>query len=316
LVQAVIDLGTNTFQLLVAEWQKGKDAIQIHENKTYAVALGLGAMDTGMIQAEAKIRAFEALTFFSEILQQYPNIEQVTAIGTSVIRNAKNGQQFLNEITEKFGFTCQMISGEREADLIFWGVYESMPQPWQERSIIMDIGGGSTEFIVFEGRKILFKQSVEIGGLKLLSMFNENGAFSLNRKSDLEKYVIDQISQVKAAIQRYQPKHLIGAAGAFETLFDLEMASTKKIPTDLNAFSKPLSIEIFFKHKRLLEELSLKEREMYPGMKPFRAGILPMAMIEIELLLREMQEKKLWFSDFSLKEGYFFETVRKSYTSS
>ncbi len=129
MVQAVIDLGTNTFQLLVAEWQKGKDAIQIHENKTYAVALGLGAMDTGMIQVEAKIRAFEALTFFSEILQQYPNIEQVTAIGTSVIRNAKNGQQFLNEITEKFGFTCQMISGEREADLIFWGVYESMPQP-------------------------------------------------------------------------------------------------------------------------------------------------------------------------------------------
>lgn len=316
MVKAVIDLGTNTFQLLVAEWAVGQESLQIKENRTYAVALGLGAMDTGFIQEQAKNRAFQALTYFSEILQKYPQIESVTAIGTSVIRNAKNGQLFLDEIHETFGFDCQMISGDREADLIFTGVYESMPQPWQETSIIMDIGGGSTEFILFEGKNILFKQSVEIGGLKLLSLFNLHGEFSVGQKTELENYVSEQMKEVSKAILACQPKHLIGAAGAFETLFDLEMAKDESGLKSPTSFSKVLSTEIFLEHKRLLEQLSLKEREMYPGMKPFRAGILPMAMIEIELVLRNMKEKTLWFSDFSLKEGYFYESVRKSYTSS
>lgn len=316
MVRAVIDLGTNTFQLLVAEWQNESQSWRIHENRTYAVALGLGAMESGFIQEDAMSRAFEALNFFSQIIQNYAEVAGVTAIGTSVIRNVRNGNSFLEAIQHRFGFECQKISGEREAELIFKGVVESMPQPWNERSLVMDIGGGSTEFILFEGREVLFKRSVEIGGLKLLSLFGDNQVFDISRKKEIEEYVLDQIQEVSLAILTYQPKHLIGAAGAFETIYDLEIVRNHELERANESYSKELSIEIFQEHKRLLEVMNLKDRENYPGMKPFRAGILPFAMIEIELMLKQMKQAKLWFSEFSLKEGYFFESVRNSYTSS
>ncbi|MEY4382495.1 MAG: hypothetical protein RI995_37 [Bacteroidota bacterium] len=308
---AVIDLGTNTFQLLVAGFLADDKQLHIYENRTYAVSLGLGAMESGLLQEEAMVRACKALDFFSEIILSYEGIGKVTAIGTSIIRNAENGQFFLDQIQKRYGFEAIKISGQQEASLIFSGVVESMPQPWKDTSLIMDIGGGSTEFILFEGREVLFKGSYEIGGLKMLSLFHENGAFSIGKKEEMELYVLQQIPELLAAIRQFKPVHVIGAAGAFETLYDLEMASTKK-PNVEKKYAESLSVEIFYQHKRLLEKMSIKERELFPGMKPFRAGILPSAMIEIDLILQQIENPSLWFSDFSLKEGYFFETSRNS----
>lgn len=309
--KVVIDLGTNTFQLLIAEFDANNESFVIHENKTFAVSLGLGAMDSGNIQNDAKQRAWKALDFFAEIIQSYKVSSKITAIGTSIIRNAKNGDAFLVEINEKYGFETLKITGQEEANLIFSGVVESMPQPWDETSLIMDIGGGSTEFILFKDRDVLFKASYEIGGLKMLSLFHQNNEFSIGIKGEMEKYILSQITDLIEAIKNHQPIHLIGAAGAFETLYDLEQVDKSQINGD-KQFAEKLSVEIFFQHKRLLEQMSLRERESYPGMKPFRAGILPSAMIEIDLILKNMQNPSLWFSDFSLKEGYFFESFRNS----
>lgn len=314
--RAVIDLGTNTFQLLVAACDLNQNQITILENRTFAVSLGKGAMDTGFIQEDAKQRAWQALDYFSEILSKYILDHPVTAIGTSIIRNAINGETFLHEISGKYGFKTIKISGSEEADLIFKGVVKSMPNPWTPTSLIMDIGGGSTEFILFKGQETLFKASYEIGGLKMLSLFHQNQEFSVELKQEMQAYILGQISGLMEAIQTYEPTQLIGAAGAFETLFDLEQAnSSVEMQQNASAFAKKLSIEIFYQHQRLIENLPIQEREKYPGMKPFRAGILPIAMVEIDLILRNMKNPSLWFSDFSLKEGYFFQSFRNSYDS-
>ncbi len=309
--KAIIDLGTNTFQLLIANWETNGLQIEILENRTFAVSLGLGAMDSQMIQEEAKNRAWKALDFFSTIIQNYQLCDKVTAIGTSIIRNAHNGDEFLKEIQERYEFKTLKISGQEEAELIFMGVVESMPKPWTETSLIMDIGGGSTEFILFSGREIHFKGSYEIGGLKMLSLFHQNNMFHVDLKSEMELYMLSQIQDLLIAIQTFQPNHLIGAAGAFETLNDLEIANYSHRKSS-SQFAEKLSVEIFYEHKRFLEQLDLKEREDYPGMKPFRAGILPIAMLEIDLLLKNMQNPSLWFSNFSLKEGYFLKSFSKS----
>jgi len=138
---AIIDLGTNTFQLLIAGFDAEKMKISIKENQTYAVSLGLGAMETGFLQEDALNRAWVALDYFSEIIKKYELKGRVTAIGTSIIRNALNGEEFLSQIKSRYGFEAVKISGKREADLIFSGVVESMPKPWIETSLIMDIGG-------------------------------------------------------------------------------------------------------------------------------------------------------------------------------
>jgi exopolyphosphatase/guanosine-5'-triphosphate,3'-diphosphate pyrophosphatase len=311
-MQVVIDLGTNTFQLLIADWDKSSSKIQIIENTSFAVSLGKGAMDSGLIQEEAKQRAWKALDYFFRLIQSHQiSHSSIVAIGTSIIRNAKNGQEFLDEISKRYEIKTLKIDGQKEADYIFTGVRESMPNPWSETSLIMDIGGGSTEFILFRNREILMKNSYEIGGLKMLSMFHEQGEFSIDYKNQMYQYVLQQIPDLLEAIRMYQPKHLIGAAGAFETMNDLENLSKERKDLDFrNSFQ--LSVEIFYHHKRLLEQLTLKQREEFPGMKPFRAGILPAAMIEIDIILQHMHHPTLWFSTFSLKEGYFFESNRKT----
>lgn len=314
--RAVIDLGTNTFQLLVAAFDPIQKQFSILENRTFAVSLGKGAMESGYIQDDAKQRAWQALDFFTQILSNYPLHGDVKAIGTSIIRNATNGNEFLKEITERFGFETIKISGSQEADLIFTGVLESMPKPWEHTSLIMDIGGGSTEFILFKEQEVLFKASYEIGGLKILSLFHQNQQFSIDLKKEIQSYVLGQIPELLEAIRFYKPNQLIGAAGAFETLFDLEQANFGgEVQQNTTTYTKNLSIKIFYHHQRLLENLLLQEREQYPGMKPFRASILPIAMIEIDLILKNMKNPLLWFSDFSLKEGYFFQSLGNSYVS-
>ena len=157
---AIIDLGTNTFQLLVATPGNISEPLQIICQLQRPVQLGLGAMETGILRNDAMDRALMALTEFREVaLANGCEINQIHAIGTSILRRASNTQQFLAEVDRRLGIKIQVISGIEEADLIYHGIYHSLPKPWNPVSLVMDIGGGSVEFILFDGTGILFKIS-------------------------------------------------------------------------------------------------------------------------------------------------------------
>ena len=145
---AIIDLGTNTFQLLVATPGNISEPMQIICQLQRPVQLGLGASNT---------------------------------------------QQFVDEVHDQLGIKIQVISGIEEADLIYHGIYHSLPQPWNPISLVMDIGGGSVEFILFEGTKIRFKVSLELGGLRLLSLFQQDGQFCISRLDEMQAYILDQM---------------------------------------------------------------------------------------------------------------------------
>ena len=184
---AIIDLGTNTFQLLVATRGNISEPMQIICQLQRPVQLGLGAMETGLLQENAMERALMALTEFRAVaLANGCQNTQIHAIGTSILRRASNTPQFVAEVHHRLGIKIQVISGIEEADLIYHGIYHSLPQPWGSTSLVMDIGGGSVEFILFKGSNILYKVSLELGGLRLLSLFQQDGQFDLSRLDDME----------------------------------------------------------------------------------------------------------------------------------
>ena len=300
---SVVDLGTNTFQLLVAQPQANFPGINILYQAQVPVTLGKGAMETGEIQPDALQRAFHALNDFKSKALEFGSQEsRIMCIGTSILRRATNAHALIAHI-ESMGMGVQIISGLEEAELIHLGIVHSLPQPWTKRSLVMDIGGGSVEFILFEGSTVHFKISLEVGGLRLLSLFQKNGLYDKAVNADLKAFIEKELAPVLQACGQFRPEVLIGAAGAFETIWDLEHAEEVdlRIPP-----SSRLDLNQFYAQKLMVEQCAYEDRKQIPGMKAFRAGILPYANALIAMVLAKSGISELWVSSFSLKEGYWF----------
>jgi len=159
------------------------------------------------------------------------------------------------------------------------------------------------EFILFEGSKVHFKISLEVGGLRLLSLFHQNGLYVHQVTTELDAFIERELDPVLQACARYRPEVLIGAAGAFETIWDLEHAEDVdlRIPP-----STSLDLKLFYEQKLKVEQSDDEARKRIPGMKAFRAGILPYANALIAMVLAKSGISELWVSSFSMKEGYWF----------
>ena len=300
---AVADLGTNTFQLLISPL----DQFQVLEHLQRPVGLGMGAMEEVTLQDDAMDRALASLSEFKQaFIARGGEISDFYAIGTSILRRASNADVFINRVFEELGIRVLVINGIQEAEYIYAGIRNSLPDRWEKTSLVMDIGGGSVEFILFKGIQVIYRVSLELGGLRLKSLFSVNNEFDLSIVNDLDAYVSGEMHLLLTECQKVKPDVLIGAAGAFETILDLENRSGRA----------PASCEIdlkqFQQHKINLDEMPYEERVAYPGMKAFRASIFPYATFLIEKVVRELSVKELWFSSYSLKEGFWFTELSTS----
>lgn len=302
--RAIIDLGTNTFQLLIAEKDASNGKMNVLHEDHRPVGLGKGAMETGLLQLDAMARALEALERFHWHAHDKGCIS-IQGIGTSILRNAKNAGAFIELVGTQLEIPIQVISGIQEADYIFQGIRHSLPEPWNEVSLVMDIGGGSVEFILFQDQTILFKTSLELGGLKLQSLFNQEGEYHASIADELDAYIQSGLTSLYAACEEHHPVCLIGAAGAFETLADIQLAQGHLTHMDK---ANPLDLPAFFDLMDQMATLSIAERQSIPGMKAFRASMLPYANHLIKQVLVKTSIKDLWMSMNSLKEGYWYST--------
>lgn len=300
---AIADLGTNTFQLLISPLTEFR--VDVHLQRP--VGLGMGAMENVSLQEDAMDRALSCLKEFVDFFQaKGGDRADFYAIGTSILRRASNSAAFIQRVEAELGIQIQVIDGMQEAEYIYAGIRNSLPARWEKTSLVMDIGGGSVEFILFKGHQVLYRVSLELGGLRMKSLFSVDNEFNLSVVSDLDAYVSKEMTSLLEACRAAKPSVLIGAAGAFETILDLENRPG----------SAPAACEInlaeFLGHKKKLDGLKYEERVDYPGMKAFRASIFPYATFLVEKVLRELAIDELWFSSYSLKEGFWFTELAPS----
>ena len=216
---AIIDLGTNTFNLLIAGIKVAPNYETVYQTKV-SVKLGEGGIDKGFITSTAFQRGVDALKKYKEIIDGY-NVLKVIAIATSAIRGASNGNEFVKVIKEECGIEIQTISGDKEAEYIYWGVREALKMDDVNPSLIIDIGGGSTEFIIANNKEIYWKQSFLLGAARLLEMFKPSNPITDEEVDLIIKYFKEELKPLFDAVKKYPIRELIGSSGSFDSLAEL-----------------------------------------------------------------------------------------------
>lgn len=295
---AVIDLGTNTFHLMIAETKGAKSHI-IHREKV-AVKLGKAGINQDIIQEDAIDRAILTLQDFKSKMD-YEGVVNVHAFGTSALRNAKNANTVTEKIKASTGIEVKIISGDEEAEMIYRGVQTAL-ELGSETSLIMDIGAGSVEFILANRTKTLWKKSLEIGGQRILELFSIHDPITPNEIQQLDQFFESSLAEVHKAIQSYSLVTLVGSSGTFDTLSDLYCAKNN-INKNESDGETPLTIEYFYSVYQQLIKMNRTERMNMAGMIELRVDLIVVGCCLVRYILEKYKLKQIRVSSYSLKEG-------------
>ena len=301
---AVIDMGTNTFHLIIVEVVK--DDFKIIYREKAAVKIGEKGINQGMITDDAIDRALETLSRFREVIQE-EKADEIFATATSAIRNAHNGQELVELIKKETDIETRIISGIQEAEYIYYGVKKAM-DIGSEPALIMDIGGGSIEFIIGTSDKIMWRQSFEIGGQRMVEKFQKHDPIIDEDKVALVEYLETNLQELFEAHAKYLPKTLIGSSGIFDTLSDI-YAIKESVDRPTDATEYPLTLDSF---QNIYEELLTKDRDqrlLIPGMIPLRVDMIVVACILVNYLINKLQLTDIRVSGYALKEGVLLNTL-------
>ncbi|MFD2524037.1 Ppx/GppA phosphatase family protein [Emticicia soli] len=293
---AVIDLGTNTFHLLIV------DKKHTLYKESIPAKIGKGGISQGIISEEGIQRALAVLKHFKSIIDtQQVSDKHIFAIGTSAIRNAGNKDEFIERVAEETGITIKEISGDKEAELIYYGVREAVQI--NETSMIMDIGGGSVEFIICNQDKIFWKQSFEIGGQRLMDKFMKSDPISMRSVQQMDDFFREQLLPLANACHQYAPETLVGSSGSFDTLIDMFFMKEKGMLPPATEVGFEYSLPEFY---HAYDELIFKnheERMAIPGMIELRVDMIVVAVCLIKYIIQAFEIKHIRVSNYSLKEG-------------
>ena len=298
---AVIDLGTNTFHVLVAAISNSE--MKVLHNEKLSVKIGRGGINDGIITAQAQQRALDALTYFKATIDTY-DVDETFATATSAIRNAKNGRDLVEKIRRQTGINVTIISGDLEARYIYRAVKKAV-NIGDVTSLIMDIGGGSVEFIICNDHEIFWKESFEIGAQRLLDLFHYHDPILREEIENLHLFLTDRLLTLIHACLKFKPTVLIGASGSFDTFSDIyrSKANVHKINEQTEL---PLSVESFHEMYQDIISKNKEDRMAIPGMLEMRVDMIVVASILLDFVIANCSIKTIRVSSYSLKEGVLF----------
>lgn len=297
---AVIDCGTNTFNLLIKDWENG----EVVFNDKISVRLAEGGITENQISDAAFERGQAAIGSHLETIKSL-GANATYVMATSAIRSATNGPDFVKQAKARHQVNINVISGAEEAELIYAGVkkgirFEEAP------TLIMDIGGGSTEFIVLRNQKAVYKGSFLIGSSRLLEKFRPADPILPEEIDGINNHLEEELTDLIAACKPELPRVLIGSSGSFDTLAQMcvENFGTSRLEPEHSSYTFSM-----FEYMQIAERMvksNFHERLNTPGMIPMRADNIVMACLQINFIIKRCGIKLLQQCSYALKEGLFF----------
>lgn len=294
-----MDLGTNTFHLLIAEGSAASYQEIVHRQE--AVKLGEGGINKGYILPEAYKRGLDTMLQFHEQIQA-SQVQKVRAVATSALRSASNGNDFMRDVKAKTGIEIEIINGDQEAGFIYNGVKMSGCLS-AKNSLIMDIGGGSVEFILGNADHIIWKQSFEIGAARLMDLFHRTDPIPPASIEALNLYLEDHLPDLFAAIAGHEVDTLIGSSGAFETFAGV--IETEKG----HAFDLKVIKHYTFDEEELLTQTNKfvqsthQQRAGNKAIIPVRVDMIVVASLITRFIMHKLDIHNVLMCTNSLKEG-------------
>jgi exopolyphosphatase / guanosine-5'-triphosphate,3'-diphosphate pyrophosphatase len=299
---AVIDLGTNGFRLQIAEtFEAGKFNIIHRESRD----LKMASEGFQRIGDDPFKRGLEAMRHFCVVLKLH-NVLRINAFGTAFLRLAENGAAFMEAVKRETGIEIELISGEREAELIYKGMRLGIPLSIStggesnEPVLMVDVGGGSVEFIIANAEKMLWSKSFDIGVAILKQRFHKNDPILKGEIEIIEDFLDNKTQDLQKAITHFQPKTPAIACGTLDFMVKI-LAGKYELP--YFEFDKK-TFQDFYQNLTFLDENVLKNT---PNIPHDKVEMLAVSMVLMDWIMRKLDAEKMLASFFSMKVGMFYE---------
>ncbi len=297
---AAIDIGTNSFHLIIAYIDES-NKIKILESDREVIRLNSVEKSSNIIPQNKIDSAIKILTEFKRIAEIY-NAE-IKAVATSAVREAENKFDFIKQVYNSTGIDIKIIDGKKEAELIYKGVQRAI-ELGDKRVLCIDIGGGSTEFIIGKEGVVEFAESVKLGAVRLTKMFFPNYLINEERIKNCEKYINQVLSEVVEKIKKYKIDLAVGSSGTITSV-----ALIKNALLNITVNKNALNRYVFSAHDlenikiKILNAKTIEERKQIKGMEEKRADVIPAGIILLFSIFKKLELKNLTISGYALREG-------------
>src|SRR5688500_17643876 len=301
---AAIDIGSNSIHMIVAEADVDGGITTLWRMKEM-VGLGRETFPSRAIPRETIDRAIAGLTRFQQAAQQR-QCERVVAVATSAVREASNGGDFIERIARLLNLDVRVISGREEARLIYLGVRHVLPLggPKSARGtrgprLIVDIGGGSVEFIVGDHRRALLLESRKLGAARMTAQFVKSDKISDDEYKALLAHYDKELTPIVGEIRKLKPVKVIGTSGTLENI------ATMSSPPAGNGSARPGFIErkAFEKMLQALLRSTARQREAMHGLDPGRRDQIVAGALLVRELFRRVKIRRIEICSAALREG-------------
>lgn len=306
-VIAAIDVGTNSFHLIVASVDR-KGILNVITREKEMVRLGSSGTDMKYLEDAAMERGIATLKNFAELARSEKAI--IRAVATSAVREALNKNIFQERALNEVGIEIEVVSGVEEGRLIYLGALHALPI-YNKQTLVIDIGGGSTETIIGKEGNIIHVNSEKLGAIRLTKRFFENGKSTKEAVKLCREYIRGEWAPAIKKISEIGFELVVGCSGTIQTLAKMVLANKgQQIPDVLNGITVQARdlLEVI---NTISKTTSVKERQSLPGIDIDRADIILGGALIFEHFLKELNIDRILISPYALREGIVFDTVQK-----
>ncbi len=273
--RAVVDIGTNSTRLLIAKVDDGRVG-DVLERRTEITRLGAGVDADGRLGEEAMQRVYTVLEDYRELIERH-GADDAVAVLTSAVRDASNGQEFADTVRDRYGLEPHVLSGDEEARLTFLGATSERDPDDSTPTLVIDIGGGSTEFVIGTGREMSFHVSNQVGVVRLTERHLHSDPPAQSERDALGRDARDILADGVPESWRRAVTHAIAVAGTATSLASIAQELEPYDPDKVEGFV--LSAEECHRILERLGALTLAERREVRGLHPDRAPTIVAGVI-------------------------------------
>ncbi len=304
---AVIDIGTNTFNLLIAT-KPNRRLIPIEIHKEF-VFLGKGGINKNKLQDDAILRGLTTLKKFKSIADSL-GVSKIIAIATSAVRNAENGKDFVDKTKALTGIEIETINGSKEAEYIYKGAKEAT-NFGSNPVLLMDVGGGSTEFIICDRQQVYWKKSIEVGASRLYERFHKSDPIKTEEINEINEHLEEVLIDVIRKAEEFEIETLIGSSGSFTSFAKIVANRIQEAEKLVYSSDYEFDLAEFYHVNDEILASTLNERYSIPGLIKERAPMIVVGTILVNFVLDRLKIQQFKLARYALKEGVASEFLNR-----
>jgi exopolyphosphatase / guanosine-5'-triphosphate,3'-diphosphate pyrophosphatase len=308
---AAIDLGTNSFHMVVVEIDRVKGIVEIDRVKDM-ICIGRGSISTKMLDEAAMLSGIAALRNFLVLAGQHGvKSEQVIAFATSAIREAKNRDVFIRRVREETGLKVRVISGKEEAEFIYYGVRNAV-KLGNSFDLLFDIGGGSVEFVIANNKEVKLLESRKIGVARMHERFIVSDPVSPHEIKLLEQFYAAEMDSALEKAAFLGVRRGIASSGTAQNIARM-IRSFEARESDVSLNNSVVTRREFQRLYKAVVPLALVERRKMTGLDEKRVDLILPGLILVDMIFRKFNLDEIVISDYALREGMVLNYLQRGF---